>query len=493
MIVRHLTLSDFRNYAAADVELAPGTNLFIGRNGQGKTNLVEAIGYLSTLGSHRVSSDQAMIRAGRDSAIIRTRLEHNGRDLLAEVQINRSTPNRAQVNRGQIKPRELPRYFSSVLFAPEDLGIVRGDPSARRKFADQLIVLRTPRMAGVYADYDRTLRQRNTLLKSARGSGLKETQLSTLEVWDDKLITLGTELIGARSRLVAEMAAPLQDAYRSVVGDDHGPRISLIMSVDGVDADDDGFPNAPAPASAASGVSGSVGSGSGSASDGVGSTASATDGSAAALPTPAEVAEAFRRRIAERRRAELDRGVTLVGPHRDDLLFELNGLPVKGYASHGESWSFALSLKLASAELLRRESNLGDPVLILDDVFAELDQSRRRRLAEAISGYEQVLITAAVLDDVPEQLTARTVRIAAGEIVGTSDSTAPSDSAVLSDGPIDSPSDSAAESSDGPVSPVSAAAESRRGAMVNDDAVRDVATRQAASVPDGAESGTDRG
>ncbi|ONI60945.1 DNA replication/repair protein RecF [Leifsonia sp. ALI-44-B] len=422
MIVRHLTLSDFRNYAAADVELAPGTNLFIGRNGQGKTNLVEAIGYLSTLGSHRVSSDQAMIRAGRDSAIIRTRLEHNGRDLLAEVQINRSTPNRAQVNRGQIKPRELPRYFSSVLFAPEDLGIVRGDPSARRKFADQLIVLRTPRMAGVYADYDRTLRQRNTLLKSARGSGLKETQLSTLEVWDDKLIALGTEIIGARSRLVAEMAAPLQAAYRSVVGDDHGPRISLIMSVDGVDADDDGFPNAPAPASAP--VS--------TAADGESGAASTGPGSAAALPTAAEVAEAFRRRIAERRRAELDRGVTLVGPHRDDLLFELNGLPVKGYASHGESWSFALSLKLASAELLRRESNLGDPVLILDDVFAELDQSRRRRLAEAISGYEQVLITAAVLDDVPEQLTARTVRIAAGEIVGTSDAVVSNDSATAS-------------------------------------------------------------
>ena len=422
MIVRHLTLSDFRNYAAADVELAPGTNLFIGRNGQGKTNLVEAIGYLSTLGSHRVSSDQAMIRAGHDSAIIRTRLEHNGRDLLAEVQINRSTPNRAQVNRGQIKPRELPRYFSSVLFAPEDLGIVRGDPSARRKFADQLIVLRTPRMAGVYADYDRTLRQRNTLLKSARGSGLKESQLSTLEVWDDKLITLGTEIIGARSRLVAEMAAPLQAAYRSVVGDDHGPRISLIMSVDGVDADDDGFTNAPAPASAP--VSTAAGGATGAAST--------EPGSAAALPTAAEVAEAFRRRIAERRRAELDRGVTLVGPHRDDLLFELNGLPVKGYASHGESWSFALSLKLASAELLRRESNLGDPVLILDDVFAELDQSRRRRLAEAISGYEQVLITAAVLDDVPEQLTARTVRIAAGEIVGTSDAVASNDNATAS-------------------------------------------------------------
>lgn len=442
MIVRHLTLSDFRNYAAADVELAPGTNLFIGRNGQGKTNLVEAIGYLSTLGSHRVSSDQAMIRAGRDSAIIRTRLEHNGRDLLAEVQINRSTPNRAQVNRGQIKPRELPRYFSSVLFAPEDLGIVRGDPSARRKFADQLIVLRTPRMAGVYADYDRTLRQRNTLLKSARGSGLKESQLSTLEVWDDKLITLGTEIIGARSRLVAEMAAPLQAAYRSVVGDDHGPRISLIMSVDGVDADDDGFPNAPAPASVSSAVA--AGAGSSSGSDGAGTDTSAAGGSGAVLPTPAEVAEAFRRRIAERRRAELDRGVTLVGPHRDDLLFELNGLPVKGYASHGESWSFALSLKLASAELLRRESTLGDPVLILDDVFAELDQSRRRRLAEAIAGYEQVLITAAVLDDVPEQLTARTVRIAAGEIVGTSDAVASNDNATASAVASSEPSTAAA-------------------------------------------------
>lgn len=466
MIVRHLTLSDFRNYASADVELSPGTNLFIGRNGQGKTNLVEAIGYLSTLGSHRVSSDQAMIRAGRDSAIIRTRLEHNGRDLLAEVQINRSTPNRAQVNRGQIKPRELPRYFSSVLFAPEDLGIVRGDPSARRKFADQLIVLRTPRLAGVYADYDRTLRQRNTLLKSARGSGLKESQLSTLEVWDDKLITLGTEIIGARSRLVAEMAAPLQAAYRSVVGDDHGPRISLIMSVDGVDADDDGFPNAPAPASASVVTT----------TDGTVGAASAGPGSAASLPTPAEVAEAFRRRIAERRRAELDRGVTLVGPHRDDLLFELNGLPVKGYASHGESWSFALSLKLASAELLRRESNLGDPVLILDDVFAELDQSRRRRLAEAIAGYEQVLITAAVLDDVPEQLTARTVRIAAGEIVGTSGAAVP----------IESPSDSAASPH---VAPVDAGSEPSESPKIGASAPSDESPRQTAFGAHAADSG----
>ncbi|GHD49208.1 DNA replication/repair protein RecF [Mycetocola manganoxydans] len=387
MIVTHLNLSNYRNYAVADVALAPGANLFVGRNGQGKTNLVEALGYLSTLGSHRVSTDSALIRAGEDAAIIRARLQHNGRDLLAEVQINRSGANRAQVNRGQIKPRELPRYFSSVLFAPEDLGIIRGDPSGRRRFLDQLLILHTPRLAGVLSDYERTLKQRNSLLKSARGSGLKTNQLTTLEIWDDKLVLLGSEIIDERVALIGSLLQPIRDAYASVVGDDHRPSLAALLSIDGLDAE----------AESGSGTDDAAASGTG------------------------VTADRFREALARQRRSELERGLTLVGPHRDDVLFELNSLPVKGYASHGETWSFALALKLASAELLRRDSNSGDPVLILDDVFAELDLNRRARLAAAVSGFEQVLITAAVLDDVPGDLTAHTVHISAGRILETAE------------------------------------------------------------------------
>ena len=385
MRVTHLSLTDFRNYRTAEVPFAAGANLFVGRNGQGKTNLVESLGYLSTLGSHRVSSDQAMIRKDADAAIVRARIQHDGREILVEVQLNRSSPNRAQVNRAAIKPRELPRYFSSVLFAPEDLALVRGEPGIRRRFLDQLLIQRNPRFSAVIADYERVLKQRNTLLKSARASRVREDQLGTLEIWDDRLVQLGSELMDARLDLVARLSDPLVAAYRSVAGDDHHPRLLPQLTIYGAHVDEE-----------------------------EGATEEDVTGSAG-VATP----EAFRRALAAVRRKELDRGLTLVGPHRDDVLFELNALPAKGYASHGESWSFALALKLASAELLRQESTTGDPVLILDDVFAELDQARRRMLATAVAGYEQVLITAAVLDDVPEDLTAHTVRIEAGTIVET--------------------------------------------------------------------------
>ena len=385
MRVTHLSLTDFRNYAQAEVPFGAGPNLIVGRNGQGKTNLVEALGFLSTLSSHRVSQTGAMVRSGEDSAIIRARLEYNGRDILAEVQINRSGLNRAQINRSVIKTRELPRYFSSVLFAPEDLALVRGDPSGRRRFLDQLLVLRNPRLSGVLADYDRVLKQRNTLLKSARASGLKTTQLGTLDIWDERLVALGSEIIDARADLVAQLMPPLHNAYKSVAGADHGPNLVASLSILGADeeSDENASPAAAPPA---------VGS---------------------------ATADTFRTALAGLRRKELDRGMTLAGPHRDDLVFELNNLPAKGYASHGESWSFALALKLASAELLRRESSSGDPVLILDDVFAELDQSRRRRLAEAVTGYEQVLITAAVFEDVPSVLAAHAIHIHAGAVVAS--------------------------------------------------------------------------
>ncbi|MBD8611273.1 DNA replication/repair protein RecF [Frigoribacterium sp. CFBP 13729] len=414
MRVLHLSLTDFRNYASAEVALARGPNLFIGRNGQGKTNLVESLGYLATLGSHRVSSDAAMIRQGTDSAIVRARLESEGRELLAEVQINRTGANRAQVNRSAIKPRELPRYFTSVLFAPEDLALVRGEPSGRRRFLDELLVTRAPRFAGVQTDYDRVLRQRNTLLKSARASGVKAGQLGTLDIWDERLVALGTEIVVARERLVADLAPEVARSYAAVAGEDHAARLSTVLSIRGATVDDD----APAPEAPTEQVA------------------------------PAEVADVFREALARVRPSELDRGLTLVGPHRDDLFLSLNGLPARGYASHGESWSFALALKLASAAVVRAEATTGDPVIVLDDVFAELDGSRRERLADAVADYEQVLITAAVEEDVPDRLAAHTVRISAGTIVEESDTAEVTAATVTTTADTAAPTDAAGATAD---------------------------------------------
>jgi DNA replication and repair protein RecF len=278
-----------------------------------------------------------------------------------------------------VRTNELPRYAQVVLFAPEDLTIVRGDPSSRRRFADQLLVQRTPRMAGVLADYDRTLRQRTTLLKSARARGMKVEQLTTLDVWDDKLISLGAQIIEARDRLANDLTDPLKAAYAAIAGDDHAPEIAWATTIAGADPEEDE-------------IDGHEGSGS--------------------------TEEQFRQALLAKRAQEIDRGLTLVGPHRDDLVLRLRGLPVKGYASHGESWSIALSLRLASAELLRAESPGGDPILILDDVFAELDAARRARLASVVSGYEQVIVTAAVAGDIPDPLRENAVRIESGRVLG---------------------------------------------------------------------------
>ncbi|MBN9192273.1 DNA replication/repair protein RecF [Microbacterium sp.] len=382
MIVEQLSLVDFRNYAVADVALSAGPTVFVGRNGQGKTNLAEAIAYFATLGSHRVSGDAPMVRDGAEAAIVRARLAHGDRRVLLEVQVNKQGSNKARVNGAAVKPSELPRYAQVVLFAPEDLQIVRGDPSARRRFVDQLLVQRTPRLAGVLSDYDRVLRQRNALLKSARARGIRGDALSTLDVWDEKLVALGSQLIDARAALSDELSTPMRHAYAAIAGDDHSPTLAWSLSIRGADPDDETGADELEPGSSA------------------GSTA-----------------DMFRAALAARRAAELDRGLTLVGPHRDDLVLRVRGLPVKGYASHGESWSVALALRLASAELLRAESRVGDPLLILDDVFAELDADRRERLAGIAAGYEQVIVTAAVEADVPRALRARSVRVEAGTIV----------------------------------------------------------------------------
>lgn len=396
MIVEHLNLVDFRNYAVADVALAPGPTVFVGRNGQGKTNLAEAIAFLATLGSHRVSQDAPLVRDGADAAIVRARLAHGDRRVLLEAQVNKSGSNRARVNGAAVRTAELPRYAQVVLFAPEDLQIVRGDPSARRRFADQLLIQRAPRMAGVLADYDRVLRQRTALLKSARARGIRADALTTLEVWDDKLVQLGTEVIRARLALCDALAAPVADAYAAIAGEDHRPELEWSLTVGGMDPDDERANPDARPGRGAG--SGEGGSGEGSASR-------------------EEIERQFRDALAAKRTAELDRGLTLVGPHRDDLILRVRGLPVKGYASHGESWSVALALRLASARMLREQSRLGDPVLILDDVFAELDADRRGRLAGIVADFEQVIVTAAVEEDVPATLRSRTIRVVAGTIV----------------------------------------------------------------------------
>ena len=263
-----------------------------------------------------------------------------------------------------------------MLFAPEDLALVRGDPSVRRRFLDELLVLRMPRLAGTLADYERVLRQRNSLLKSARAAR-STAEMSTLDIWNERLVDIGSEIIVARDLLIAELRPEVTAAYLAIAGDDHDAHLSSRLSiVDNPDTERDR--ETPMSMAATSGL--------------------------------------FRDALTRVSRAEIDRAITLVGPHRDDLILELNGMGARSYASHGESWSFALALKLASAQVLRRESTTGDPVLVLDDVFAELDQSRRARLAGAVSGFGQVLITAAVREDVPDELATHTVRITRGMI-----------------------------------------------------------------------------
>ncbi len=400
MRVTHLSLSDFRNYRIAEVPFRAGPNLIVGRNGQGKTNLVEAISYFASLDSHRVSTDSALIRADADAAVARMKVAVEDRDVLLELQLNRDRPNRAQVNRNGVKPRELTRWFSCVLFAPEDLSLVRGDPATRRRFLDDAVVARNPMFAGVISDYERVVRQRTALLKSARTSGNRSAVESTLEVWDAQLVELGVRIMLARRSLALALADPLRAGYMAIVEHDHHPIFTLSESVGQaiekrrVSRETSSEPGGPTGTPQASAEEAHLG-----------------DVSRETLERE------FHEALALMRRQELDRGVTLVGPHRDDAVFSLNHLPVKGYASHGESWSFALALRLGVATLLREESPSGDPVIILDDVFAELDVRRRNALMSEVARFEQVIVTAAVEEDVPQGDWHR-VRIEAGTVLG---------------------------------------------------------------------------
>ena len=395
MHVAHLSLHDFRSYSEAEVDLGPGVTAFVGRNGQGKTNLVEAVDYIATLGSHRVAGDAALVRFGAERAVVRALVVRDGRQALLEVQINPGRANRAQVNRSALpRARELVGMVRTVLFSPEDLALVKGDPSERRRFLDDLLVQRAPRYAGVRADYDRILKQRNSLLKTGRsgapGSSRREGVLATLGVWDEHLARTGAELLAGRLRLVEDLAPHVATAYDAVAQGSSHTEVGMTYrsSVD--------------------------------AGDAAGGSEAPVEATVSALPRGAAALEQVLLREVERRRGEeVDRGVTLVGPHRDDLVLRLGPLPVKGYASHGESWSTALALRLASYDLLRADGD--DPILILDDVFAELDTDRRERLADLVAGAEQVLVTAAVTDDIPHALAGARVDVVDGKVLPGAD------------------------------------------------------------------------
>jgi DNA replication and repair protein RecF len=361
-----LVLADFRSYTTADVTLEPGVTTFSGQNGEGKTNLVEAVAYVATLGSHRVSADAPLVRHGAERAVVRAAVCADGRDTLVEIELNPGRANRVRLNRAPLaRPREVLGVLRTVLFAPEDLTLVKGDPGERRRFLDDLLVATAPRYAGVRSDYERVLKQRSALLKSAgsksaRSAAAREAIASTLDTWDMHLARAGAELLIARERLVEALRPLVEKSYDEVSGSNGPAALSYRRS----------FTN------------------------------------------EGDTEAALREALLAVRASELERGVCLVGPHRDELELSIRRLPARGYASHGESWSLALALRLASFDLLRAGHE--DPVLILDDVFAELDAGRRDRLASLVASAEQVLVTAAEPADVPPRLSGARFTVRAG-------------------------------------------------------------------------------
>ena len=439
MHVSHLSVVDFRSYEQAQVPLGPGPTTLLGHNGQGKTNLVEAVGYLATLSSHRVAQDAPLVRMGAERALLGAAIEQHGRRTLAELEILPGRANRARLNRSPLpRARDLLGTLRAVLFAPEDLALVKGDPAERRRFLDELLVARQPRWAAVRSDYDRIVRQRNALLKSAagplgarRGANRRSrarvdvgvdpeaeagSALHTLEVWDEHLATVVSQLLYARLRLLRDLRPLLAAAYDTVSDSNADARATYRSSLSEEAAQ------------------------------------ALADGE---VPEAPQLRQALLDRLAQVRRQEIERGVGLVGLHRDDLLLTLGPLPAKGYASHGESWSFALALRLAAFRLLRRDLD-DDPILVLDDVFAELDAGRRRRLAADIVDCEQVLITAAVPEDVPAFLQGARVQVRRGHVEPMTDAPVEPSTQRTAEPSADSTSDAPSDStSDAPVDPSS--------------------------------------
>ncbi|MCT1445212.1 DNA replication/repair protein RecF [Corynebacterium sanguinis] len=370
MYVRDLDLRDFRSWPELTLTLEPGATVFSGRNGHGKTNIVEALHYTSTLGSHRVSTDAPLIRSGCGDARVSVTTVNDGRELTTHLLIKVNGANQAQINRTRLKSaREVLGVLRTVMFSPEDLKLVAGEPAERRRFLDELAASRAPRLGGAKADYDKVLRQRNALLRSSshelrRGysDDTGASALATLDVWDLQLARLGAEVTAGRLELLDVLTPHIAESYAAVAPESRPASVSYSSTVDDAVRALSGEPSRE----------------------------------------PGVIEAAMLTELARRRREEIERATTLVGPHRDDMVLMLGDTPAKGYASHGETWSYALSLHLAEYALHASEGS--HPVLILDDVFAELDALRRQRLVAVAQSAEQVLITAAVGDDLPGNL-----------------------------------------------------------------------------------------
>lgn len=406
MYLEHLSLTDFRSYAQVDLTLSPGATILVGSNGLGKTNLVESIGYLSTLSSHRVSSDGPLLKFGTERALVRAQLVRGEQRVMVEVEINASRANRARINRANpVRARDILGICRTVLFAPEDLALVKGDPGNRRRFMDDLLLVLLPKHAGTRSDYDRVLKQRNALLKSARSqhfsrAGVSESHLATLDVWDEHFALVAANLLAARLELLNRLRPHMAQAYDQLTDGSKVLRATYRSTLDqseksdGVSCDIDDQPV-------------------------LGEPATSEEAEDLSLIPVEELAERFRAALLQNRTRELERGMSLVGPHRDELDLRLGQAPAKGYASHGESWSIALALRLASFHVLDEDKHVAgnQPILILDDVFAELDAQRRRKLAGMVAVAEQVLVTAAVGEDIPEELAGATVQVVPGGVM----------------------------------------------------------------------------
>lgn len=395
MYISHVSLTDFRSYRQVDLELAPGTTVFAGPNGVGKTNIAEALGYLASLSSHRVSNDAPLIHFGTDQALVRARVHRGDQAVGLELEITAGKGNRARINRANpVRARDILGIVRTVLFAPEDLALVKGDPSERRRYLDEVLVALQPHHAATRSDYDRVLKQRNALLKSARTAGrLSSTHEATLSVWDEHLATAGSKLLRGRLEVLGALEGHFSAAYDGLT-DGSKPATARYMSTVGDGSGEKEEPGLP------------------------GSENPGAPRSRLADLDEEGMHEAFLNALALQRRKELDRGLTLVGPHRDELFLGLGTAPAKGYASHGETWSLALSLRLAVYRALCEDDSRpgSKPILILDDVFAELDVSRRRKLAAVVVDAEQVIVTAAVVEDVPVELNGRILTVGPGTV-----------------------------------------------------------------------------
>ena len=359
MLITNLNLANYRSYTTLDLQLESGVSIFVGKNGEGKTNIAESILYLTFLNSHRASGNIPLIKLGNQSAYIRAKIKYPEREILVELEINGEKANRAKVNQNPVRSqKEIFGIVQTIYFSPEDLDIVRGDPSERRRFIDQLLTLRSPRIAGVISDYERAVKQRNSLLKTRAST-------DALSPWDKQVAELGGELITLRMLALDELKPIFNQVYKDI-SDTKPAEIVYKSSIENPSLNQD------------------------------------------------ENSEKIMERLINNRGAELDRGLTLTGPHRDDLLLILGDHLVKGYASHGESWSIALSLKLATYNLLKSDGL--SPILILDDVFSELDEERRERLAKIAKGADQTIITVAVENDLPKSITGTKFLVRAGMV-----------------------------------------------------------------------------